>query len=75
MKKINKLKPVSGVIFDNELEQLILTKGMSIIITTDNTEHELMLSGDITFVNEDGVVLDDNEDIIFWEYIKEIDVV
>ncbi|MBZ9622903.1 hypothetical protein G9F71_008555 [Clostridium sp. FP2] len=75
MKNINNLKPKTAIILEgesNEVMTLILNETV-VEVTTDGTEHVKKQEGLITFINEDGLKLEAG-DLIFWEYVKEINV-
>jgi len=75
MKNIKNLKPVEAVIFEYQEEKITLIKGETQIhIVTDGSEHEKEYSGLISFVNSDGIEIEDDGNIIFWEYIEELNV-
>lgn len=71
MKNINNLKPQSAIIFNDNDEEIILTTGNQVLLTTDETEHDKTYQGEITFINEDCIIID-NRIMIYWEYVLEI---
>jgi hypothetical protein len=77
MKNIKNLDPMEAVIFkDKKGNQLILIKNETeVLIITDGTEHEKEYSGLITFINSDGIELENSNRVIFWEYIEEINII
>lgn len=77
MKNINKLQPQTAINFEDENgNKITLIKDETIIqVITDGSEHEREYRGLVTFVSEDGLEIENESGVIFWEYIKEINVV
>lgn len=75
MKNINNLNPQSAIIFRDGNEELILVLNeTNVEVITDGTDFDKILKGTITFINEDGLRIEDG-DIMFWEYIEEIKII
>ena len=59
----------------NDGKELVLVETKTKVeIITDGTEHPRVEKGLITFVNEDGIIIE-NEDMIFWEYVEDIKII
>jgi hypothetical protein len=71
MKNIKKLKPIRTIIFENGNDKLILMQNETVVkLITDKSEYEEDYEGLITFVNEDGIGIENK--MIYWEYIEEV---
>jgi hypothetical protein len=73
MKNIKKSVCKEAIIIEGNGEILILTAGMEIEITTDNTDFEKMVRGTVERVTGNRIQIEGNEDIPY-DYIEEIKV-
>ena len=73
MKNINEANVFEVVKLEVNNESMYLSEGMEVIVWTDETDFEKEYAGEITFVNTDGIEIE-NQEIIPWEYIKVIEI-
>ncbi len=73
MKKINNAKVELSIKLTVNEEHLNLSKGMEVIVWTDETDFEKEYSGEITDINTDGIEIE-HQEFIPWEYISEIEI-